>query len=104
LLGFSHIARGTGNTVLVKASDVAHPALVLGAKGVVIAHNHPTGDPTPSRADREMAESMSLSLELVNVRLLGALVVTSGGWRSVWEPVVADLPATCDRLESNGDA
>ncbi|MEZ0244811.1 MAG: JAB domain-containing protein [Sphingomonas sp.] len=59
--------------------DVAIDALGFDAAGVVMAHNHPSGDPTPSAADRDATRRIASALAPLGVRLLDHLVMARGG-------------------------
>jgi RadC-like JAB domain len=85
MIGFSHLARGKPNVVCLQAADLIRPAMRLGASGAVLAHNHPTGDTTPSRADIVHAEQVGLGMNAMGLRLLAAVVVTLHSWHSFWE-------------------
>ena len=62
--------------------DVVADALRCDARGVVMAHNHPSGDPTPSAADREATRLLVRALDPVGVRLLDHLVMSRSGFTS----------------------
>ena len=53
-------------------------ALLLGATGVIVAHNHPSGTVFPSRADRLITQRLVEALALVDIRLLDHLIVGHG--------------------------
>ena len=57
--------------------EVVKEALQLNAAAVILAHNHPSGVPEPSRADEFLTQSLKTALLLVDVRVLDHLVVTS---------------------------
>ncbi|WP_275427902.1 JAB domain-containing protein, partial [Stenotrophomonas maltophilia] len=59
--------------------EVAADAIAFHAFAVVMAHNHPSGDPTPSRADRETTERLARALDTLGVRLLDHLVIAARG-------------------------
>ncbi len=63
--------------------DIIIPALELNASSVVIAHNHPSGDSTPSNEDIELTRRMNTALELVGLTLLDHIVVAKDGWQRV---------------------
>lgn len=66
------------------ASEIARQALGMRATTVILAHNHPSGVPTPSEQDKRTTDGMRESLNLVEVRLLDHIVVTPHGeWMSV---------------------
>ena len=78
LLGMRH-ARGAVDRLVLPIRTVAIDALAFDAVSVVMAHNHPSGDPTPSTADREATRLLARALETLEVRLLDHLIVASGG-------------------------
>ena len=79
VLGMRH-ARSSSNSVLdLPIRAIAADALAFDAAGVVMAHNHPSGDPTPSVADRDATRRLARALQVLDVRLLDHLVVARGG-------------------------
>ncbi len=66
---------GTIDRAVVSTRDVLKFALDANATGVVLYHNHPSGDPTPSAEDREFTDRMSEVLELANMKLVDHLVI-----------------------------
>lgn len=79
VLGLRH-ARSKGVDMLdVPIRDVAADALAFGAAAVVMAHNHPSGDPTPSIADREATRLVARALDALGIRLVDHLVVAGSG-------------------------
>ena len=54
----SLVTRGTADTSLVHAREVFREAVREGASGVILVHNHPSGDPTPSSADIHMTKAI----------------------------------------------
>jgi DNA repair protein RadC len=59
--------------------DVFVPVLRLGATAFAISHNHPSGDPTPSRDDVAMTNAVARGAELLGLQLVDHLVVATGG-------------------------
>src|ERR1019366_9793214 len=51
LIRVEHISQGTLDTILVHPREVFKPAITANAAAMVLAHNHPSGDPSPSEAD-----------------------------------------------------
>lgn len=82
LLGLRHRRSHTADHVPLQVREVAAHALTLDAAAVVMAHNHPSGDPTPSAADREATRLLARALETLEIRLLDHLVVATGGTAS----------------------
>lgn len=67
--------RGTVDGAEVHPREVAKAALVHNAAAVILAHNHPSGNPEPSAADRAVTERLKQALGLLDVRVLDHLVV-----------------------------
>jgi DNA repair protein RadC len=65
---------GTANSSLVHPREVFGPAVALAAVAVVVAHNHPSGDPTPSAEDRQITERLQQAGELLGVPVLDHVV------------------------------
>jgi DNA repair protein RadC len=68
-------ARGTVDHVPVYPREVAKRALELNASALILVHNHPSGDPTPSRADVEMTEAIVAALGAIGVTLHDHVVI-----------------------------
>jgi DNA repair protein RadC len=75
LLGFEEMFRGTLTQTSVYPREVVKRALALNAAAVILAHNHPSGVPEPSRADEFLTRSLQAALALVDVKVLDHLVV-----------------------------
>jgi DNA repair protein RadC len=52
------------------------------SKGVIIAHNHPSGNIQPSEADKKITEQMKQALQLFNIKLLDSLILTENNYLS----------------------
>jgi len=61
------ISRGTLTSSLVHPREVFRPAIVAGAAAVICAHNHPSGDPTPSADDRLVTEQLVAAGRLLDI-------------------------------------
>lgn len=72
---------GTLAQTSVHPREVVKVALSLNAGAVILAHNHPSGVPEPSRADERLTQSLKETLATVDVRVLDHIVV--GGGKSV---------------------
>ena len=75
LMRIEKVAQGTVDTCHVQPRDVFSPALREGAYSVVALHNHPSGEPRPSREDRELTRRLEASATLLGVRLLDHIIV-----------------------------
>jgi DNA repair protein RadC len=85
LRGLRQVARGGQHGCSVRARDILRAALCDAASGFVLVHNHPSGDPTPSREDVAMTLSLARAADVVGVPVLDHLVVASGGHVSLLE-------------------
>jgi len=73
------IYRGTLDRAVVEPREILKRALLANAAGVILYHNHPSGDPTPSREDREFTRRLSSAAEAVGIRLLDHVIVGHAG-------------------------
>ncbi|MBK8157633.1 MAG: DNA repair protein RadC [Rhodospirillaceae bacterium] len=76
-------SRGTVNHAPVYIREVVKRTLTLGASSIIMAHNHPTGDPTPSRDDIEMTRAVKLALEQVGVSVHDHIIIGRKGHASL---------------------
>ncbi len=76
LIALEELFRGTLTQTSVYPREVVVRALALHAGSVVLAHNHPSGEPRPSRADEALTQTLKAALGLVDVRVLDHFVVT----------------------------
>ena len=76
LLALEELFRGTLSQTSVYPREVVLRALHHHAAAVVLAHNHPSGEARPSRADESLTQSLKASLALVDVRVLDHFIVT----------------------------
>ncbi|KJI66338.1 DNA repair protein RadC [Raoultella ornithinolytica] len=79
LLESETLFAGSVNQVQVHPREVVKSALRFNAAAVVLVHNHPSGDPEPSNADRQMTDKLKEVLGLVDVNTLDHLVIGSEG-------------------------
>ena len=75
-------ARGTVNHTPVYPREVVKRALELHATALILVHNHPSGDPAPSRDDIEMTRAVARAAEALSVVLHDHVVVGNGRWFS----------------------
>ena len=73
------IYRGTLDRAVVEPREILKRALLANAAGVIVYHNHPSGDPSPSREDREFTRRLASAAETLGVRLLDHIVVARDG-------------------------
>lgn len=83
---------GTCDSSPVHPREVFGPAVALAATSIVVAHNHPSGDPTPSAEDRAVTERLRQAGELLGIPLLDHLVLGDQRYFSFAEEGCRDLP------------
>ena len=77
-LAFEELFHGTVDGAEVHPREVVRRALAHNAAALIVGHNHPSGNPEPSAADRAVTARLKQSLALVDVRLLDHFVVGDG--------------------------
>jgi DNA repair protein RadC len=82
LIGDEVVQRGTIDHTPLYPRDVVKRALEVGATALILVHNHPTGDPTPSKADIDMTRTLARAAEGVGISLHDHLVIGRHGHSS----------------------
>ena len=77
-LAFEELFRGTIDGAQVHPREVVRRALGHNAAAVIVGHNHPSGNPEPSAADRAVTDRLRSALDLVDIRLLDHFVIGDG--------------------------
>jgi DNA repair protein RadC len=72
-------ARGTVDHVPVYPREVVKRALELNASALILVHNHPSGDPTPSQADIDMTTRINAAAEVMGITLHDHLIIGTSG-------------------------
>ncbi len=85
VVGHELVSQGTLTASLVHPREVFRPALRRSAAAVLLVHNHPSGDPTPSREDREITDRLTRAGELLGIPVLDHVVVAERGFHSLRE-------------------
>ena len=75
VLGVHLVYVGTVNTSLVRAAEVFRPAVRENAPNVIVVHNHPSGDPTPSAQDIDLTQQLRSAAHLLQIDLLDHIVI-----------------------------
>lgn len=75
VIRFEHLSVGTIDSAIVYPREVAKQVLAHHACAVIFAHNHPSGDPEPSQADRKLTKRLVAGLALLDIRVLDHLVI-----------------------------
>jgi len=78
---------GTIDAVMISPREIVSKALNHNAAAIILAHNHPSGNATPSNADIEMTKQVVRALKAIGVRVDDHLIVTPGSYYSMQEKV-----------------
>lgn len=85
VLGTRLVYQGGLNSVVIRLGDVFRDAVAYGAASIVLVHNHPSTDPTPSVEDIAMTRDAAEAGQLLGVDVLDHIVVAKGGFVSLRE-------------------
>lgn len=77
LIRVEEVSLGSMNESIAHPREVFRPALVYAAYAVIVVHNHPSGDPSPSQADHSLTRRLREAAELLQIRLLDHLIIGS---------------------------
>jgi DNA repair protein RadC len=69
---------GNVNSAVVRAAEVFRPAIRDNAPSIIVVHNHPSGDPTPSPEDIAVTRELVAAGKLLGIELLDHVVIGSG--------------------------
>lgn len=74
-MGWTMIALGCLDKCVSRISEVVRPAIIANAKGLIVIHNHPSGDVNPSSADNSFTRRLHAACELLDLTLFDHLIV-----------------------------
>jgi DNA repair protein RadC len=83
IIGISTISIGTLNASLVHPREVFKDAIVHSAASVVLAHNHPSGDPEPSEDDLKITKKLVDSGKILGIEVLDHIIIAKNGFKSL---------------------
>lgn len=85
VLAIHELYRGTVNTALVRPAEVFREAVREGCPAVIVVHNHPSGDPTPSADDAAMTRRLVEAGAILEIEVLDHVVIARRGFASLRE-------------------
>lgn len=88
VIAVHNVSIGTAEAVTVHPREVFCPAIHCCAAGVIVAHNHPSGDPSPSKEDRLITDRLRAAGELLGVPLLDHMVIGATSFYSFAEELI----------------
>lgn len=81
------ISIGTLNSSLIHPREVFHGAIKHCANSIIVIHNHPSGDPTPSSEDLEVTTRLQQSAQILNIKFLDHIIIGKTTWWSWRESI-----------------
>ena len=84
LLKIKDIAKGGGNFVTATMKSILNEAVKIEAAKIILIHNHPAGDPTPSNQDIEFTKNVEQASKLLGIQLLDHIVIGNGDYVSIF--------------------
>ena len=85
LIGETDISKGTVNASLITPRELFIEALQKNAVAIVVLHNHPSGDPSPSREDRLLTQRIREAGALIGIDLLDHVIIGNNCYMSFRE-------------------
>ncbi len=84
-LALRRLTRGSDAFTVVDPRQVFRIAVGVGASSLILAHNHPSGDPEPSAQDHEVTHQVARAGRILGIQLVDHLVIGAGAFRSLAE-------------------
>jgi DNA repair protein RadC len=91
------IYQGSVSNVHVRVAEIFRPAIIQNAPAILVAHNHPSGDPTPSADDISLTRQLVDAGRLLDVDVLDHLVIGDKRWASLRERGLGFGPASSSK-------
>ena len=79
------VSKGSLNANIVHPREVFKPAIIEGAAGIIVAHNHPSGDPGPSQNDIDITRKLKETSNIVGIDFIDHLIIGHGRYISLKE-------------------
>jgi len=76
LIGFEQVSQGGLHGAAVMPREILRGAIIANASAIILAHNHPSGDPTPSVEDINMTKSIASACKVVGLSFLDHIIIT----------------------------
>jgi DNA repair protein RadC len=83
ILCFEKVSVGTSTATLIDIKEIVRTALLVGAERLIFVHNHPSGDPKPSRQDRRITKSFVKACEIFNLEVFDHIIVGDKSFSSL---------------------
>ena len=85
IISIRQISEGSLTSAVVHPREVYAPAIVAHAAAILVAHNHPSGDPYPSIDDRNLTAALSKAGDFIGIPLMDHIIIGNGRYYSFKE-------------------
>jgi DNA repair protein RadC len=85
VIAYHEVSRGTLDSTLVHPREIFKAVLLANAAAIVAAHNHPSGDPTPSPDDLELTHRLAAAGDVLGIPMLDHIIIGDGCYYSFKE-------------------
>src|SRR5260370_25599875 len=77
--------QGTANSAVLRAAEVFRPAIIRNCPGLILCHNHPSGDPTPSPAELDTTKQLVEAGRILDIELVDHIIIGHQRFASLTE-------------------
>ena len=85
ILKILDVAIGSGNYSSLNIRNILSETIKMNAPKMILVHNHPSGDPTPSKKDLEVTETLRNAAEILNIELLDHIIIGNMSYTSIMQ-------------------
>jgi len=78
VIGIEIVSKGGIISAFIEPRDVFRPAVKRGATGIIVVHNHPSGDPTPSKDDLNATAKLEQAGDMIGIKLIDHIIIGMG--------------------------
>ena len=101
LIRIEEVSIGSVNESIAHPRDVFRPAVIASAYAVIVVHNHPSGDSSPSQTDHSLTRRLAEAAELLQIKLLDHIII--GARPSKARAISVSKKQACCENSSDGD-
>jgi len=83
VLCFEEVSVGISTGTLIDIKGIVRTAILVGAERLIFVHNHPSGDPEPSKGDKDITKKFVEACEVFNIEVLDHVIVGDEGFSSL---------------------
>lgn len=87
LLGTYLVAKGPPDGLMVSPAEIIRVALLAGATGIILVHNHPSGNLDPSAEDIHFTKSMINACDLMAIKFIDHVIIADGSYSSIMNKI-----------------